>query len=441
MHRRIVGLTVLAAVLAIALFGIPLAGMVAKYLIDDERGELKQVANVAALSSSIALARGERPGTLPETKRDTELGLYDAAGHRISGNGPLTADSLTQTALAGNQATDERGGNFAIALPISAGGAGGGSILGAVRAATPRGEVYQRVGEAWLVMAGLGVIAVLLVWLVARSLAARLTRPLEHLAGAAQALGHGDFSVRAAPAGIPEIDSVSAALNSTASRLDDLLARERAFSADASHQLRTPLTGLRLGLEVALDGPGQDLRAAVSTAIEDTERVQRTIEDLLKLARDAGRTTDRCQLAPLLVELERTWVPRLAPDGRALHITNTAYQATARASEAAIRQVLTVLLDNAACHGAGAVTVTIREAGEALAIDVSDQGTGITAPPGQLFVRRAPGAAGHGIGLALARSLAEAEGGRLRLSRPAPPTFTLLVPAESTEHAEPIARV
>jgi len=434
-------LTVLAAVLAIALFGVPLASMVARYLIDDERGELKQVANVAALSSSIALARGERPGTLPETKRDTVLGLYDATGHRISGNGPLVADSLTQAALAGKPASNERGADFALALPISAGGAGGGSVLGAVRAATPRGEVYQRVGEAWLVMAGLGVIAVLLVWLVAHSLAARLTRPLEQLAGAAQALGHGDFSARAAPAGIPEIDSVSRALNSTASRLDDLLARERAFSADASHQLRTPLTGLRLGLEVALDSPGQDLRAAINTAIEDTERVQRTIEDLLKLARDAGRTTDRCLLAPMLVELERTWVPRLAADGRGLRIRNTAGEVTARASEAAIRQVLTVLLDNATCHGAGAVTVTIRDAGEALAIDVSDQGIGINAPPGQLFVRRAPSAAGHGIGLALARSLAEAEGGRLRLSRPAPPTFTLLVPAASTEHAEPIAQV
>ena len=75
-------------------------------------------------------------------------------------------------------------------------------------------------------------------------------------------------------------------MNSTATRFDNLISRERAFSADASHQLRTPLTGLRLGLEVALDDPSHDLRSAISTAIADTDRLQRIIEDLLKLAWD-----------------------------------------------------------------------------------------------------------------------------------------------------------
>jgi signal transduction histidine kinase len=433
-RRRIVGVATLVAMLAIGLFGVPLAATVAKYLFDDERGELEQVADIAAVSSSIALARGEPPTPMPDTEQGSDLGLYDTSGHRISGNGPPSADDPTQRALAGHHVSEEHTEESLVALPISA----NGTVLGVIRATTPFSEVYQRVGEAWLAMAGLGVIAVLLVWLVARALAARLIRPLQQLATAAEALGDGDFSARAAPAGIPEIDSVSTALNSTATRLDDLLARERAFSTNASHQLRTPLTGLRLGLEVAIDTPGQDLRAAIGTAIEDTERLQSTIEDLLELARTVTRSRELVDVLPLLTELRLAWLRRPDTAQRPFRINATTSPATARTSTAALRQVLTVLLDNAALHGAGTVTVTVREAGEALAIDVTDEGPGITTAPAQLFTRRpsgtdAPGANGHGanrhgIGLALARSLTEAEGGRLRLSTLTPPTFTVLLP-------------
>ena len=94
-----------------------------------------------------------------------------------------------------------------------------------------------------------------------------------------------------------------------------------------------------------------------------------------------------------------------------------------------MRQVLTVLLDNAVIHGEGAVEVHTRDAGDAVAIEVADEGPGITVPGAELFVRRSHTAAGHGLGLALARRLAEAEGGHLRLARPAPPMFALLLPA------------
>jgi signal transduction histidine kinase len=89
-----------------------------------------------------------------------------------------------------------------------------------------------------------------------------------------------------------------------------------------------------------------------------------------------------------------------------------------------------VLLANAQGHGAGTVSVVVRDADTAIAVDVADQGPGI-AEPEELFRRRTSRAADHGIGLALARALAEAEGGRLLLSRPGPgPVFTLLLPAE-----------
>jgi signal transduction histidine kinase len=432
MRRRIVALATLAAVLAIVLFGVPLAGLVARYLRDDERQELERVADTAAVASSIALARGQRPGAMPDSENDTGLALYDTTGRRLSGTGPPLADGPTRKALTGEQSSAENSAEIVLALPI----AGDGPALGAIRATTPLDEVAQRVGQAWLLMAVLGAVAVLMVFLVARSLAARLVRPLEQLATAARALGQGDFSTRAHPAGINEIDAVGTALNSTATRLDELITRERAFSADASHQLRTPLTGLRLGLEVALESSEEDLRAAITAAIGDTERLHQTIEDLLALARDSPRAGDPLDLAPLLAEMGGTWSPRLITVGRELRIAEQATAAPrALASGAAVRQVLSVLLENAAVHGRGAVTVRTRDVGDALAIDVSDEGDGITAPIAGLFLRRSSGDPGHGIGLALARALAEAEGGRLNLTHPAPPTFTLLVPTADDQHA------
>jgi signal transduction histidine kinase len=225
---------------------------------------------------------------------------------------------------------------------------------------------------------------------------------------------------------------VGSALNSTAERLDDMLARERSFSADASHQLRTPLTGLRLRLEAALEHPGQDLRHAITDGIASADRLEQTIEELLALARDTrSSNTTPLDLPTLLDEIESGWHDRLAAQDRALQVAVDPHAPVSLASTAAVRQVLTVLLDNAATHGSGTVSVAVRNAADALAIDVSDEGDGITAPEPELFTRRSRLADGHGIGLALARSLAEAEGGRLRLTRPAPPTFTLLVPAQA----------
>jgi len=331
-------------------------------------------------------------------------------------------------ALHGEISNKDLNGELVVAVPVTH----DTDVIGAVRAASSVMAVYRQVALVWLGMLGLGGLAIGMVWLVARRQARRLARPLEELSEAARRLGQGDFSVRTTPAAIPEIDSVGSALNSTAGRLDAMLARERSFSADASHQLRTPLTGLRLRLEAALEHPGQDLRHAITDGIAAADRLEQTIEELLALARDTrSSNATPLDLPVLLDEIEAGWHDRLAAQDRALHVAVDPLAPVSLASTAAVRQVLTVLLDNAATHGSGTVSVAVRNAADALAIDVSDEGTGITAPEPELFTRRSRLADGHGIGLALARSLAEAEGGRLRLTRPAPPTFTLLVPAQA----------
>jgi len=278
-------------------------------------------------------------------------------------------------------------------------------------------------------MLGLAGLAIGAVWLLARRQAGRLARPLEEMSETARRLGEGDFSARNQPVQVPAIDAVGAARNTAADRLDDRLARERAFSADASHQLRTPLTGLRLRLEAALESPGQDLRPALASAIAAADRLERTIDELLALARDTRESSaPPAEVPTLLEEVEQTWASRLFVEGRGLEVAIDGQLPATTTPAAAVRQVLSVLVDNALTHGTGTVTVVAREATDALAVDVSDEGPGVTAPEAELFARRASGGSGHGIGLALARRLAEAEGARLRLTSPSPPTFTLLLP-------------
>ncbi|HWR47218.1 MAG TPA: HAMP domain-containing sensor histidine kinase, partial [Pseudonocardiaceae bacterium] len=399
-----------------------------KYAKSNERTKLLLGADAAAAAVSADVLRGKMPTDLRDPNDGTHLAVYVDRGLRILGTGPEGGDPAVYAALHGEISNKDLNGELVVAVPVTH----DTDVIGAVRAASPVMAVYRQVVLVWLGMLGLGGLAIGMVWLVARRQARRLARPLEELSEAARRLGQGDFSVRTTPAAIPEIDSVGSALNSTAGRLDAMLARERSFSADASHQLRTPLTGLRLRLEAALEHPGQDLRQAITDGIAAADRLEQTIEELLALARDTrSSNATPLDLPVLLDEIEAGWHDRLAAQDRALHVAVDPLAPVSLASTAAVRQVLTVLLDNAATHGSGTVSVAVRNAADALAIDVSDEGTGITAPEPELFTRRSRLADGHGIGLALARSLAEAEGGRLRLTRPAPPTFTLLVPAQA----------
>jgi signal transduction histidine kinase len=421
-RKRIVALTLLAAMVAISLFGVPLALAAARYYLADERAELERVADSAALMVAADTVRQELPDQLPPTEPMTGVALYNPEGVRLLGDGPDRLDSATVAIEPGQVLSADTSTDVVLAVAIS----DRGRVTGIVRAATPYREIQLRTGLTWLGMVVLGGLALVTTWLIAHHQARRLAHPLEELSDTARRLGSGDFTVRTRRTGVPEIDSVSTSLEITAQRLDELLARERAFSADASHQLRTPLAGLRLQLEAALDTPEADLREAITAGIGTSDRLERTIDDLLALARDIRPANHSAVLGEQLAEIEHDWHGPLAEQGRALRITVSPDISACRVAAPVLRQIMAVLLDNATRHGRGMVTVIARDAGAAVAIDVSDEGAGIHPGP-DLFHRRVADTGGHGIGLALARRLAEAEGGRLQLSRPAPPTFTLLL--------------
>jgi signal transduction histidine kinase len=426
-----VGLTILAATLATCLFGIPLAVATAHYFTVDEQRELEHMADVTAVAVSGDLAKARNPADLPVHESGTQMTVYDATGARVGGPGAQPPAGIVRAALRGTVASGSLGGRIAAAVPVS----DGDTVVGAVLVTSDHSQVYARIARTLAGMLGLANVAIGVAWVVARRLSRRIAGPVERLAVAAERLGDGDFGVRTAPAGIPEIDTASDSLNRTAERLGNLVDRERAFATDASHQLRTPLTGLQLGIESALETPDADLRSALSDALATARRLESTVTDLLALARHGPQGEHALDVHELTGEVREQWAGLFAEAGRPLRVAVERDLPPTFLSHAAAKQMLDVLVDNALSHGRGAVTVTARAAEGALAIDVSDEGPAIDVDPRELFRRRS--ANGTGIGLVLARRLAESEGGRLVLSSRQPPSFTVFAPGAGQGAADP----
>jgi signal transduction histidine kinase len=422
MRNRIIMLTVIAATVATTLFGLPLALAAASYFISQEATELERAADRVALDVAADVVHSRQPGPLDIPARDILLALYGPDGRLLSGNGPTRADPVVEQAIADNTMHHESArGTLTAAVPIP--DQAGGNY--AVRASTATSEVYPKIALTWLAMLGLGLVILTLTWQLARWQARRLARPVEDLARSASKLGDGDFTVRAVPSGISEIDTAATALNQAAERISDLVERERAVTTQASHQLRTPLAGLRLCLENALATPGADFPAATREAIAAADRLEHTIDDLISLARiHPDRRPEPLDIAALLTEVDSAWRGLLAKEGRSLSVQADSGQSPVRVSAAAVRQILAVLVDNAVHHGRGRVDVHARDTIGSVAVDVRDQGS--VDVDEAVFASSA--ATGRGIGLPLARSLAEAEGARLLITRRKPTTFTLFLP-------------
>jgi len=420
--RRILTTIVGIAALAVVCFGIPLALSVRRTQQDDAITTLEREAARAALEAP-ATASNRDPIELPAPLAgDVLLAVYDQSGARLIGTGPDRADAVTASALSGALSTSTSGPELVVGWPLTA----NEITYGSVRAALPREAFESKVHRAWGLMAALGLLVIAVAAGLAWRQARRLAQPVAMLTTAVEHLGAGDFSVSVPPSGVAELDHAGRALEFTAARLGGVLEREREFSANASHQLRTPLTGLRLTLELAA-ADDRAPRKTIDAALASVDRLEATIDDLLRLARDVTHDAST-DLPPIIEDQERTWHGAFAANGRPLRVIVADDLPVVTAPPNAVRQILDVLLSNAFDHGGGVVTLTANATPGGAVIEVTDEGAGVDGDTEAVFSRRV--GRGTGIGLALARSLAAAEGGRLVLRAPGPsPTFRLLLPA------------
>lgn len=419
MRRRILTVALSAVVLAVALLGLPLAIAIQRNAISAERSELERAALQAAVMVSPTYRTGD-PVELPEAPAGSELGLYTADGTRVAGTGPSRLEPPVGRAAGGDVVDAATAHELVEAVPVSV----DEHVIGIVRAASQRSAVRAIILRDLLALAGLALLALLGAGSLAFWQSRRLTEPMRALAMAARDLGAGDFSARPPVSGVSEIDQTADALAATARRLSEQIARERAFATQASHQLRTPLTRLRLELEAGLEGDVTALVPAVREALVTADHLSQTIDDVLALARERPEVSATFDVDHLLTECVAQWQGIFATADRPLRLV-VDEPPMASASRVAVRQVLQVLIDNAYRHGRGAVTLTGRESGDAVAIDVADRGTEPFSWPTE---ETSPGR----LGLTMARAVAASQNGRLLLAHePSGTRFTLLLPAGS----------
>ncbi|MEO7071064.1 MAG: HAMP domain-containing sensor histidine kinase [Nostocoides sp.] len=250
---------------------------------------------------------------------------------------------------------------------------------------------------------------------IAWRLAARFSEPIIALADRAERLGAGESRFQPLDSGIPEVDRVSDVLSDSARSLTTSLAAERDFASDASHQLRTPLTALLMRLdEVATTDDLDVVREEAGIAIAQVERLTKVVDDLLARSRRHEQAPSTVSLDSVIAALQREWQVAFEKARRSVLVSGERGLFVS-ATPVALSQVLSTLLENSLAHGRGTVEVAARRSGPSVIVEVSDQGEGVPATLAPHIFQRSVSTTGSGLGLALARDLAEANGGRLEL--------------------------
>ncbi|MER6217200.1 ATP-binding protein [Streptomyces sp. NPDC048387] len=302
-----------------------------------------------------------------------------------------------------------------------------------------RSTVTREVGRTLAVVGAVALLAVVAAVLLAVRQANRLASPLTDLAETAERLGSGDPRPRHKRYGVPELDRVADVLDASAERIARMLTAERRLAADASHQLRTPLTALSMRLEeITVTDDLETVREEASIALTQVERLTDVVERLLTNSRDP-RTGSAVpfDLDEVVKQQLEEWRPAYRSAGRAI-VRSGKTGMRAVGTPGAVSQVLATLVENALMHGGGTVALRTRVTGNQAVIEVTDEGPGVPPDLGnRIFERAISGRNSTGIGLAVARDLAEADGGRLELLQSQPPVFALFLSRTAPRPAEP----
>jgi signal transduction histidine kinase len=293
----------------------------------------------------------------------------------------------------------------------------------------PRSSVTREVGRTLLIIGAVALLAVIAAVLLAVRQANRLASPLTDLAETAERLGSGDPRPRHKRYGVPELDRVADVLDSSAERIARMLTAERRLAADASHQLRTPLTALSMRLEeITLTDDPDTVKEEATIALGQVERLTDVVERLLTNSRDPRNgSAVTFDLDEVIQQQLAEWRPAYRSAGRAI-VTSGKRHLEAVGTPGAVAQVLAALIENSLMHGGGTVALRTRVTGNQAVIEVTDEGPGIPAELGaRIFERAISGRNSTGIGLAVARDLAEADGGRLEMLQTKPPVLALFL--------------
>lgn len=402
MRERLIIALVSMTLAVIALFGIPRAYYTADLVRD------KETADVERAASLIAVAVAERERSSKEVTPGF-LEMLVEEGEHVS----VTLPGGTRVEAGADVADDD---DVAATRPVAAGGA---------VTLTRSGEVVgEQISAALLPLVLLGLGLAVLAAAVGFLLAQRLARPFRRLAHSAEVLGSGRFDVDIPHSRVPEAEAMGSALRGAAEQLDTLVRRDRKLSVVASHELRTPVTALRLSLEDLTLWPQTppDVAAELQHALGELDRLSTAITTLLEDNRGMhlGTPIDVDLTALVDTTMDRFREP--AANARRELVLDAAGTVPAHVVPGPVAQILEALLDNALAHGTGRITVAVAELGTHLRVSVADEGRR-TAAPGVIHEVR-----GVGGGLSAISLIAESLGGQLTVEDTPTTVYALRLP-------------
>ncbi|MFD7238398.1 ATP-binding protein [Streptomyces syringium] len=416
MRRRLINSTLAVVLVVIAVFGISLVIVETRTIESSARESVQSeaVRLVSILDSRLIGGERVESGVLREQITPDRYARVDIPGRAAIEIGERPEGEVIASTERGEQGET-------------------------VRVEESRSAVSKELGRTLMVILAVALLAVIAAVFLAVRQANRLTAPLTDLAETAERLGSGDPRPRHRRYGVPELDRVADVLDASAERIARMLTAERRLAADASHQLRTPLTALSMRLEeITLTDDPETVKDEATIALTQVERLTDVVQRLLTNSRDPqSGSAVSFDLDEVIKQQLEEWRPATRSEGRAL-VRSGKQGLRAVGTPGAVAQVLATLIENSLMHGDGTVALRTRVTGNQAVVEVTDEGPGVSPDLGsRVFERTVSGRNSTGLGLAVARDLAEADGGRLELLQPYPPVFALFLSREAGDHGEP----